>query len=245
MSTVVFAIRRLLCYTPPMKTTCTYCQVEFERPGCHVTRSKSSFCSQECYWKWRRGPNHPLYSAQQATCTYCGKVVQRRPNELARHPHSFCNLACLAAWRARERSGKDSPKYSLQEAPCDWCGKPLLRSPSGLRINRHHFCDWKCRDEWRKKYWWGENCPLFRHGQEDYGPNWPRQRMSARARDKVCQDCGASPETSGQALDVHHLTPRGDFGDDYKQANALSNLVSLCQSCHTIRHNTMRFPPKS
>ena len=63
-----------------------------------------------------------------------------------------------------------------------------------------------------------------------YGPNWPAQRDQARARDGYrCQACGA-PE-KGRAHDVHHKIPFRAF-TSYRQANQLSNLVTLCPRCH-------------
>ena len=45
----------------------------------------------------------------------------------------------------------------------------------------------------------------------------------------TCQDCGEI----GTNLNAHHIIPFSEFGlKNYKQANKLSNLVSLCASCH-------------
>ena len=72
----------------------------------------------------------------------------------------------------------------------------------------------------------------------DYGPNWPRQRDAARARDhNLCTVCGA-PEPPGRQHDVHHKKPFRDFGyirgenEHYLQANELSNLITVCANCH-------------
>jgi DEAD/DEAH box helicase domain-containing protein len=64
----------------------------------------------------------------------------------------------------------------------------------------------------------------------DYGPNWSRQRELARARDIYrCQICG-EPE-GNKEHHVHHKTPFRLF-DSTEQANQLSNLITLCNSCH-------------
>ncbi len=72
----------------------------------------------------------------------------------------------------------------------------------------------------------------------DYGPNWPEQRNKVRARDGYrCTVCGA-PERPGRQHDVHHIRPFRSFGylpgvnENYKQANQLENLRTLCRSCH-------------
>ncbi|MFZ5909708.1 MAG: DEAD/DEAH box helicase [Chloroflexota bacterium] len=70
----------------------------------------------------------------------------------------------------------------------------------------------------------------------DYGPDWPRLRDSARARDGYrCQACGA-PETDRQH-EVHHKTPfcsfrAADGSVDLARANRLDNLSTLCPGCH-------------
>lgn len=80
----------------------------------------------------------------------------------------------------------------------------------------------------------------------DYGPDWQEQRKKALERDGYrCQTCGAGPDFEGHqkpqrgpGLHVHHMRPFRDFGyvpgsnDNYRQANRLQNLVTLCASCH-------------
>jgi DEAD/DEAH box helicase domain-containing protein len=71
---------------------------------------------------------------------------------------------------------------------------------------------------------------LWTSDPNDYGPNWAAQRDRVRARDGYrCQNCGV-PE-SDRAHDVHHKTPFRAFSS-YRQANELSNLVTLCPRCH-------------
>ncbi|MBL8056892.1 MAG: DEAD/DEAH box helicase, partial [Anaerolineales bacterium] len=76
-------------------------------------------------------------------------------------------------------------------------------------------------------------------GPNNYGPNWEQQRRAARARDGFrCRQCGR-PEVPGERQhDVHHNVPFRSFGyvpgvnENYRPANALENLVTLCHSCH-------------
>lgn len=71
---------------------------------------------------------------------------------------------------------------------------------------------------------------LWSNDANNYGPNWRQQRDQARARDEYrCQVCG-QPETD-RAHHVHHKTPFRSF-PSYEQANQLSNLMTLCPSCH-------------
>jgi DEAD/DEAH box helicase domain-containing protein len=71
---------------------------------------------------------------------------------------------------------------------------------------------------------------LWANSPNDYGLNWSRQRELARARDSFrCQLCG---ELEGvREHHVHHKTPFRLF-DSTEQANQLSNLITLCNSCH-------------
>ena len=71
---------------------------------------------------------------------------------------------------------------------------------------------------------------LWTNDSNDYGPNWQTQRKRARARhDSRCQICGAAEH--GREHDVHHIIPFRRFGS-YQRANQLSNLVTLCGTCH-------------
>ncbi len=70
----------------------------------------------------------------------------------------------------------------------------------------------------------------------DYGPNWQKQRQKVLERDDFrCRTCGASGDVK---LHVHHIRPFREYGyipgknENYKLANQVSNLVSLCPSCH-------------
>lgn len=89
----------------------------------------------------------------------------------------------------------------------------------------------------------------------DYGPNWETQRNAARERDGfLCRECGAAEPPSrpspigdapmgegaggGRQHHIHHIRPFREFGytrgqnENYKLANELDNLITLCPSCH-------------
>src|SRR5262249_27154825 len=80
----------------------------------------------------------------------------------------------------------------------------------------------------------------------DYGPNWQAQRDAARARNGYrCKNCNA-PEKPSMQHHVHHLTPFRTFGyvrgknENYRVANQLENLVTLCPSCHRAAESAQR-----
>jgi DEAD/DEAH box helicase domain-containing protein len=71
---------------------------------------------------------------------------------------------------------------------------------------------------------------LWRNDPNDYGENWPQQKLLVRARDQYrCQNCGAAED--GRVHDVHHRTPFRTFRN-YKEANQIENLITLCPACH-------------
>ena len=71
---------------------------------------------------------------------------------------------------------------------------------------------------------------LWSNDANKYGSDWTQQRDRARSRDEFrCQVCGL--EEGDREHHVHHKTPFRQF-DSPKAANQISNLVTLCPSCH-------------
>ena len=95
---------------------------------------------------------------------------------------------------------------------------------------------------------WLLNCePLYRdhrgQGEEQYPPDWEWRRGFVFLRDRhKCQGhhCAAA-SSLGAGLDCHHIKPVSEFGPEDKGIHALSNLVTLCPTCHASQHprNTM------
>jgi len=73
------------------------------------------------------------------------------------------------------------------------------------------------------------------------GPGWAAIRDRIRERDAWrCRDCGA--DRRGRRLHVHHLVPAAEW-DHPGTANDDANLVSLCPSCHQVRHRALQLSP--
>lgn len=71
------------------------------------------------------------------------------------------------------------------------------------------------------------------YSSQDYGTNWSKQRQKCLERDDyACRVCGTTQEEVGRDLSVHHITPRREFDGTPREMNSLSNLVTLCPSCH-------------
>lgn len=186
-------------------------------------------------------------------CVVCGKEFRAQKSKIeGRQRYSTCsNPECRKKHHQEIASlGFHAAKDSLLEArkhraenervtmKCGCgCGKIITTKKSNVGINGRVFYNREHYEKWFR----GENCTFWQGGEIDYyGPNWTIQRARARKRDKVCKICGISPEKLGKQLDVHHIEPFRRF-ENYKDANKLSNLISLCNSCHMNVHGLLNF----
>ncbi len=154
-------------------------------------------------------------------CQYCGKLFEINPSKIAWNRGMYCSPVCqYAAIRAR-------PKKSKILYTCIGCGIEFSDYASWL-VNRKgagKYCSRVCRD----RYWRG---PLASNWQgadrsHHHGPNWYSARRRALERDnRTCQKCNATDH-----LHVHHVIPGRLFAST-ENANALDNLITLCEHCH-------------
>ena len=142
------------------------------------------------------------------------------------------------------------------EVTCENCGETVTRQRSLVEQYEHDFCDDSCRTEWvaneLSERRTGDGNPMFGQTGEDhpnwrggygqnYGEGWLDARRQTLERDEYeCQDCGMDRETHketfGYDLEVHHIQPFRTFSDA-ATANQLSNLITLCTTCHQKREN--------
>lgn len=211
----------------PVTLKCQYCGRGFQvNPG---KADQRKTCSRNCAWQLRRknlGITGPTKRSSYSThCKVCGK-------KLTRDQKTYCSWNC---------AGKDLRKG--EKRTCPICGK--TQYVKRALLDQWTTCSQECLWEWKRRtgVMAGENNPAWRGGyQKYYGPNWQQQRRRARKRDGYrCRMCGA-PE-DGQEHDVHHIIAFREFGylpgenDNYKMANRLSNLVTLCRGCHRAVEN--------
>ena len=79
---------------------------------------------------------------------------------------------------------------------------------------------------------------LWINDRIDYGKDWNKLRIRVLKRDEFrCQHCGN--ECDPQKLHIHHIVPFRSF-KDISLANSLSNLISLCPTCHKIAEQNVR-----
>lgn len=187
-------------------------------------------------------------------CVICNKPVWQFPSNSTR---KYCSLECRNTaykedkkrhqpkspeWKKHISEGKIGLKIPSRHKPaiiglCEFCHKKIDISRSangGSSRGKYHrrFCSVEC--------WYNfiridpNNHPCYQGGRENSrGNNWTRQRKLALKRDNYhCRSCNKSIRQI--QLVVHHITPRSDMRDtdDWSTTNKLSNLITLCVSCH-------------
>lgn len=203
-----------------------------------------NFCDETCHGKWRSenlyGEDHPLYIEDKplVECEQCGEEYEVTP--AVEDESRFCSLSCKYEWTSENWSGKDHPSWSggKLELECIICGETVKRKPSHYEDGDNVFCSQSCHRKYQSRHQVGENHHNYSGGRvKEYGENWYRQRRKAIERDGgQCQLCGVHRDELPQDISVHHITPREEFitgGEiDAENANALDNLICLCEPCH-------------
>jgi 5-methylcytosine-specific restriction endonuclease McrA len=155
----------------------------------------------------RRGK---LY-VEKRPCFTCGKMIGGGHTHLKQR---FCSTKCSGV-----------AKQNRIFPNCEFCGKQFKEYPSSIKIGIGRFCSHSCAGKSRT----GKRNHQWRGGKsfEPYTPDFNNSlKQIIRTRDKnKCKICGVPSEECYQ-MDVHHI--------DYNKKNSLaSNLVLLCQSCHS------------
>lgn len=202
---------------------CPQCGKKFT----HRPQKKQVCCSKECADQRRKIPGS---NSNTFTCATCG--IEFVDTGWAK-TRKYCSIECSSTVQKRRK-----------KVSCVNCGKVSERTISWAMRGQASFCDRDCRDRWQS----GEKHPKFKGGGVRWrGSNWLSQARKARDRDNhCCQHCGISEKKSRKTLDVHHVIPFREFGiKRYKEANDLSNLISLCRTCHArAEHGRIAIQPK-
>lgn len=203
--------------------TCEVCGTVFESK--HPNRR---FCSNKCSAKVNIEPAE----TKQLKCSNCNKVFIRKKSRIrGSKVGNFCTRKCWDEYNSKMKAEKHH-RWNSQKLTCEVCNTKILRQLNQLKRNDKNFCTHECYAKWLEENSVGENSPTWRGGSPDYrGGNWNKVKKMARERDGYrCQQCG---EKEGkEALDVHHIVPYRFFNGDWRKANRLSNLISLCKRCH-------------
>ena len=228
---------------PPRKERieliCQECGKKFYRLECEIKRGRGKYCSRECankaHSKRMSGGNNPLWKPKvKKICEWCGKEYYVKPSRASKS--KYCSMECQRKAFGYNHRGENNPAYSQVKCVCEWCGKEFY--VHAYRAETARFCSRECNAEYNKTRT-GDKNPAWNGGYKGYyGENWHEQRRKALERDEhTCQICGA--KENGRQHDVHHIIPFREFGRErYKEANDLSNLITLCKPCHIqAEHN--------
>jgi 5-methylcytosine-specific restriction endonuclease McrA len=219
-------------------TICAYCKKEFRDPK----HKDNKYCSVECFRAAHPrktktcptcGKQFPMdywavkYCSKQCSdiaqvqnvikpCKYCGKMFSSKPSRDA----IYCSVECRSKGRVDPSKKtifvcvvckKSFSTWTYRNQSC--CSKQCA-STLGVRVIKSN-----------AKY------------QSIYGENWKEQKKLARKRDNhTCQWCGTRGFIFGRCLDVHHIRQVNSFNGNWRKANKLSNLITLCRSCHRDVH---------
>lgn len=178
------------------------------------------FCSQQCGGKWHMA-NRTIKGPDMRGNTYRKGL---RPTN---------------AFTSDQVRGEKNAKWVQPVTlTCQHCGEEFALKPWIARQRPRMFCTAQCRYAHNR----GENHWHYLGGPLTYrGRSWRAQRALAVARDNgACQDCG---KVLGHSIPVHHVRPYRAFASE-QEANALENLVCLCQSCHMKREYRDALPPQ-
>jgi endogenous inhibitor of DNA gyrase (YacG/DUF329 family) len=201
------------------KQSCCYCGKEvFRKPS--RAKTQNVFCSKECLFEYMK-------KREARTCTVCGKKIERQPSQFKKY--ALCSPECNSIFQSERISGERHFSYNSVKRTCEVCGKEFAEPKSRVEIGKGRFCSRKCKYIYFSKHFEEFRNPNWKGGSTNYrGPNWEEQRKKAMQRDNfTCQLCGSTDK-----LQVHHIRPYRVFNGDYKKANALTNLITLCLSCH-------------
>jgi 5-methylcytosine-specific restriction endonuclease McrA len=137
-------------------------------------------------------------------------------------------------YESNDKCGKFCSRECYQDdgemtVSCDWCGGDITRQVNRLTRSSHHFCSKECRGSWLSRNITGEDHPQWNGGNSgSYGAAWRQVRRAVLERDGGrCCSCGTKED-----LEVHHEIPLSTF-DNPERANQMTNLVTLCSSCHS------------
>lgn len=220
---------------------CDYCGDDITRTQGVLDSSKNNFCSRDCKYSYRSesdeysGENHYRYNQVETCCEYCGSKLVRDGSRVERYDNQFCDSDCYGSYVSEEglNEGENNPVYNSKTKKCVQCGDEFT-APVSVLENGRKCCGEECAYEYISEEYSGEdNWNYTGYYLESYGDNWDEIRQEVRERDNFnCQACAKSENDLERELDVHHIVPLSEF-EKPEEANELSNLVSLCGSCHS------------
>lgn len=173
------------------------------------------FCNHKCQGEYQRGRNNPMWDGGeiQKECVICEKKYSIKKNKVDKN--KTCSKKChgqLLILRAKD------------VRICNVCGEEFIVRKASSRM----FCSRECADLSHSINMTGTGNPNYINGKgERRHPVEFNKRLKKKIRERdnyTCQICGK--DKLSKNLDVHHI-------DYCKDNNDESNLISLCNVCHS------------
>ena len=230
-----------ICRGGNIPTKCLNCNTEFSTNKYKLENGSGKFCSKDCYWKYNRGENNPLYNKKEVTCGFCGEKFKVQNKRLKKTKIFYCSKDCKNKHHSILMSGESNSNYKgKKRCSCTNCGKDIYLIPSIYSCTDIHFCSKDCKYSYNRIRYKGENNPNYNpelskldRVRSRHIPGYKDWVLLVYTRDNFsCKCCGDS--TSGNLI-AHHLD-----GYNWDKENRLnvSNGVTLCTKCHREFHNS-------
>lgn len=193
---------------------CDHCGIDFRLYNYRIR--DLNFCSTKCLGDFKN-------KQVEIKCENCESHFKVKKSRLEKQNPRYCSWMC----RNEGFNGDNSPLYTKWFRFCEHCGEEFMVRPSQVESGKGRYCSKSCKHESQK-------CGNPTDNKHFYSLSfWHELRKQCFERDGyTCTKCGATDKL----LHAHHIVPRRLNGPD-----ELSNLISLCASCHlTIEHALLR-----
>lgn len=213
-----------------MTHRCAQCGGRFRR----VSRDRilaKKYCSQSCQRDALRSRAKDRAERKPRSCPGCGSRFVAR-QFTGRQWQKFCTPACHRA---------EAAKNQFRLIRCAECDREVVKLTAQAKRATTHYCSVDCRT----KHFRAEHHPM--HRPESFLDSkrrggvsrWKAIAAQTRNRDgHTCRRCRRRHLPTERQFPVDHVIPWRCF-EDKDQANDLSNLVTLCHSCHTWKTTTI------
>lgn len=189
----------------------------------------------------------------EKACEECGHLILITTLENNRRRGRFCSARCLGLsnarkmnavhprsdeWRDKLRkafhpSGEQHPQFVRPLIfTCKNCNANFTKKPWQVRRKgcTSSYCSSECRNHFRKEHQSGKASPFWTGGvSRKRGALWHITRKLVVKRQNG--NCASCKKHIGHRLAVHHVIPFREWCSAI-DANHISNLIGLCQSCH-------------